>query len=238
MTVNVFGLDIFFGCLGGSLVLLLIIYICAIKYLKGDFSSKKEKEAALLEEGEEEWSDDGGFTTSPYKGFSPNDARGEIQQTGFEGGKFVSKAIIVVSLRYFQENRRIIGVVKAVDNWNTKADDAPKQVKFVCKTITEKQYTANTNSKGTKRNILSLSFMLGPVVYEEILNASLCIQLLGKRKRLKQKWKCYGECYINLNNIVGKKDAVEFRKNIMPKAVYIKGLKSSNTDSSDTENAS
>ena len=202
--------------------MLIFIYIFAIKYLQGNFLNNK----VIQEEAGKQW-DVEATSSSPYKGFSSISARGEIQQEGFKGGIFASKAIVTISLRYFQENRRIVGVIKNVERLDKKAQDAPKQIKFNIRISPKKNYSTMTNAKGIKKDILALSFMLGPVVYEEILNASLCVQLLGKQKGLKQKWKCYGECYVYLNDIVGKLDAIEFRKNIMPKAKFIKNEKDS-----------
>ena len=160
-------------------------------------------------------------------GFSPVGARGEIQQAGFKGGEFACKANLSISLRYFQENRRIVGVIKNIEKLNRKAHDTPKQMKFHIYISPKKKYSTMTGTKSAKKDILALSFMLGPVVYEEILNASLCVQLMGKQKGLKQKWRCYGECYVYLNDLVGKLDAVEYKKNIMPKAIFIKHDKNS-----------
>jgi hypothetical protein len=204
----------FFGFLGCSLLVLLVVHVVATEYLRGRFYKEKESQETniLLETGQIQ-------TGSPYKKFSNITARGEIQQSG---SQFASKAVITVSLEYFQNNKHLVGVVKTVENWDKKASDVPKQVKFTAKTLPRRKYTANTPSKGIERENLAVSFLMGPVVYEEILNESLCIQMLGKRKRLgKQKWKCYGECYIELNDIVGKVNAVEFKRNIMPKATYI-----------------
>ena len=216
------GLEILFGFIVCSLLALLFIYVCSIKYLQGDFL----KQRVDIEEGGEPWESASG-PSSPYKGFSLKGARGEIQQSGFEGGLFAARAVVSISLRYFEENRRIVGVIKSVEHWNRKAPDAPKQIKFLARISPKKKHSTMTNTKSTKKDILALSFMLGPLIYEEMLNATVCFQLLGKQKGLKQKWRCYGECYVYLNDIVGKLDAVEFKKNIMPKAKFIKSDKNS-----------
>ena len=198
-----------------------MIYIISNKYLQGGFLKQQ-----VDEEAGEPW-DKEATKSNPYMGFSSTGARGEIQQAGFKGGEFVCKAVVSISLRYFQENRRIVGVIKHVDKLNRKAHDVPKQMKFHMFISPNKKYSTTTSSKSAKKDILALSFMLGPVVYEEILNASLCVQLMGKQKGLKQKWRCYGECYVHLNDIVGKLDTIEFKKNIMPKATFIKHDKNS-----------
>jgi len=218
------GLIIFFGFIGLSLLLLLIINRIASKYINGDYikvDEDEEKEDANDEvnvsdnNNEEVQTGTQQTTTAPYKEISPEEV--------FEGG---SKTSLVVSLRYFQENEKIEGVVKSID-----VHHLPKvlqSVKFKAWTTTKVKSQAVTASKKLDNGqnqefVLALSFMLGPVSNVEILNASICIQMYGKQKGLKHhKSKCYGECYVNLNEIVGKLDAVEFTKTLMPVGVFLK----------------
>ena len=219
------GVYYFFGFLLLSLIVLLIINRIATKYIKGDFievdddtDDDEEEEIEEINEGEVQTVAQSNSTISPYKEISPADV--------FHQAFFGTKLSLVVSLRYFQDNQKIQGVVKSVSRLDDKVMELVN-VKFKAWTTSATKYEGMTGickSLSTKdeESVLALSFMLGPVANEEILNASICIQMYGKQKGLKHhKSKCFGECYINLTEIIGKLDGVEFTKTLMPVAVCL-----------------
>ena len=217
------GVYYFFGFLLLSLIVLLIINRIATKYIKGDFievdddTDDEEEEIEEINQGGEQTVTQTS-TISPYKEISPADV--------FHQAFFGTKLSLVVSLRYFQDNQKIEGVVKSVSRLDDKVMELVN-VKFKAWTTSATKYEGMTGickSLSTKdeESVLALSFMLGPISNEEILNASVCIQMHGKQKGLKNhKSKCFGECYIHLNEIVGKLDGVEFTKTLMPVAVCL-----------------
>lgn len=226
---------IFFGCLGLSAIVLLFVDYIAGKYIRGDFiklkdkkkEKKKGKDRKDLEDTDNISDDDADNKThessiriEPYKEFSQWAASSKIKNTGFESN-FSCKAVLVISLQYHKESQRIACAIKSVEDLDSAAYDAPVDVNFHWKLLPKKKHHGHTIHKKSTNKMFVLSFFVGPIQYEELVNTTLCVRMYGRMKGIIKKQKCYGECFIPIKSIIGKTKPVEFRKKLMPKATYV-----------------
>ena len=202
-----------FGFLLSCLGLLLFINVFAKKYLKGDYVKVPDHDDVISSDDEDNdvKKVNKNTTAAPYCEISPDD---EILNQ--------NTPAVTVSLRYFQKSRTIEGVVKKLSNTSAISTSL---FRFIAWSTAHKKHSGKTTSEKVKNvDIMLLSFVVKPVIYEEMLNSSLCLQLQCNRKMLHNKWKTYGECFIPLNEIVGKVDGVEFKKNLLPVSVSLKDI--------------
>ena len=204
------GLIGLFGFVLSCLILLLVINVIANKYLRGDYAKVDEdnEDDVYGNEDDEDDVTNGNTKTSPYCEISPD----KMNQ---------NTPGVTLSLRYYQSTRTIEGVVKSLIN---PSHIPSSLIRFNAWCTAHKKYSGKTKTENTKNNVhvMALSFVIKPVVYEDLLNSSLCLQVQGKEKVLTRKWKAYGECYIPLNEIVGKADGVEFSRKLLPVSFFIK----------------
>lgn len=195
------------------LILLLVINVFAKKYLRGDYakvaSDDNDVDDVIYDENEAVDVDvtDRDTKASPYCEVSPDEMNQNVPG-------------VTLSLRYYQSTRTIEGVVKNLMN----ASYIPSSlIRFNAWCTAHKKYSGKTKAENIKNvQVMAASFVIKPVMYEDLLNTSLCLQVQGKEKALNRKWKAYGECYIPLNEIVGRVDGVEFSRKLFPVSYFLK----------------
>jgi len=66
--------------------------------------------------------------------------------------------------------------------------------------------------------ILLLTHSVGPVTVKDMEQSKLCCRLYGKTRKKLSRPKCYGECFIQLQEVLNKTEETLFEKRILPKA--------------------
>lgn len=204
------GLLFLFGFIGFCLVLLLVINIISRKYLNGDYV--KVDDVAEEEDDIEDSDDENVSKNKENLKAAPYWERSADELLSKNCG------VVTLSLRYYQQTQTVEGVIKQLSNISSSST---LRARFTAWPTTNKKKIGKTTWEKIE-NMATTSFSIKPVVIEEMLTSSLYLRLQTK-ENIKSK-KRHGECYISLNEIVGKVDGVEFTRNLLPVSVFFENV--------------
>ena len=145
-----------------------------------------------------------------------------IRTEGFKDS-FAAEAYANVSLKYMVKQNVLIGNIKTISELNML--EAPQEICFHIKVMPKKRFSCKTKWKSVQKELLAITFSLGPVDKSSLSSSCLFFRLYG-RKTLLSRAKCYGEFLIELKMVEEKTSEVIFQRRLCPKGSCINNIES------------
>lgn len=146
---------------------------------------------------------------------------------------FSEQATLKLSLQYIASVKCLKGNIIEMNGLNYDAENAPNQVNFHLRFFPGKKFHIATKYKPIFDKEgplnLNLTFTMGPVFPEDLANNKLRVKLYGKKTQLITRSKCYGECAIHLEDMMGDSGVVQFVETLAQRTSS--GAVSSDSDS-------
>eukprot|EP00111_Clytia_hemisphaerica_P012145 TCONS_00035669-protein len=134
---------------------------------------------------------------------------------------FAGEASVVLSLKYLSTTNVIIGTIKKLENVNLNAKGTPRDISFHLKLLPKGKHRMKTPWRASGTENLSLTFTMGSIKISRMVQGVLCLRLYGRLLSSRfARPKCYGECTINLKDILGKDGEVEMTCPLTSKGLY------------------
>lgn len=127
---------------------------------------------------------------------------------------FSEKAKVKISMQYIGSVKCLKGNIISIEGLDLNAEHCPQEISFHLRFFPNKKFHMATKNKPIFEDVdiklLNLTFTMGPVFAEDLTNNTLRVKLYGKKTQRLTMSKCYGECSLHLEDIVGKSEPTEF----------------------------
>lgn len=131
---------------------------------------------------------------------------------------FPLNADIIITLRYSNEKRNILGNIQSEKGLAGKENvvDSPQYIRFHMTVLPQDKYRLRTKWVVASTKTLAWNFDIGPFPEKfDTQKKNIRFRLYGKSKSMLSR--CYGECFVVLAEVVEAEKTVEIQETLLPK---------------------